>query len=108
MALVARRPAERTRASAVVISIGDTLPEVLRTAAALRASGIRTSLDISGRKLKRALASAASQRIRFVLLIGESEAAIGAIRLKDMAEQTETVVTVEEAMWHIERKLGLA
>ncbi|MGG3837403.1 histidine--tRNA ligase [Paenibacillus thiaminolyticus] len=108
MALVAQRPAERTRASAVVISIGDTLPEVLRTAAALRASGIRTSLDTSGRKLKRTLASAASQRIRFVLLIGESEASIGALRLKDMAEQTETVVTVEEAMWHIERKLGLS
>jgi histidyl-tRNA synthetase len=43
-----------------------------------------------------------------VLLIGESEAAIGALRLKDMAEQTETVVTVEEALWQIESKLGLA
>lgn len=56
----------------------------------------------------KAIASAASQRIRFVLLIGESEAAIGALRLKDMAEQTETVVTVEEAIWQIESKLGLA
>ncbi|BFH66876.1 MAG: histidine--tRNA ligase [Paenibacillus dendritiformis] len=108
MALVARRPAERTRASAVVIPIGDTLAQALRTAAALRANGIRTSLDTSGRKLRKSLASAASQRIRFVLLIGESEAAIGAIRLKDMAEQTEAVITVEEAIWQIERKLGLA
>jgi len=38
-------------------------------------------------------------------LIGEDEARAGKVRLKDMKEMTESVVTSEEALYRIEHNL---
>jgi len=92
-------------AAVLVIPIGDTAPEALRIAAELRSNGIRTRTDFSKRKLKKSLASAASNGMRYVLLIGEDEARAGKVRLKDMKEMTESVVTSEEALYRIEHNL---
>ncbi|XEC94175.1 histidine--tRNA ligase [Paenibacillus tarimensis] len=92
--------------SVVVISIGNVIPDVLNIAAELRACGIRTGMDTSGRKLKRSLAAASIQGIRFVLLAGEDEVRLGKVRLKDMEEMTESVLTVQEAIYRIERVVG--
>ncbi|WP_018754412.1 histidine--tRNA ligase [Paenibacillus terrigena] len=92
-------------ASVLVIPIGDTAPEALGIAADLRANGVRTRTDFSKRKLKKSLASASSQGIRYVILIGEDEARAGKVRLKDMNEMTESVVTAEEALYCIEHSL---
>ncbi|MNI60964.1 Histidine--tRNA ligase [compost metagenome] len=67
-------------------------------AAELRRAGIRISVDTGVRKLKKTLATASAKGIRYCLLIGESEAALGKLRLKDMAEQSEQLVTIEEAV----------
>jgi len=92
-------------ASVLVIPIGDTAPEALSIAAELRANGVRTRTDFTKRKLKKSLASASSQGIRYVILIGEDEARAGKVRLKDMNEMTESVVTAEEALYCIEHSL---
>ncbi|MHA7963217.1 histidine--tRNA ligase [Paenibacillus sp. CAU 1782] len=86
------------RATVVVIPIGDTIAEALKAAAEIRSSGIRTQVDTSKRKLKKSLASAAGKGIPYVIFIGEDEASAGSLRLKDMNEMSETVVSVTEAI----------
>ncbi|MDO3409804.1 histidine--tRNA ligase [Saccharibacillus sp. CPCC 101409] len=88
-------------ASAIVLPIGDVSGPALRTAQALRAAGIRTSLGGSGRKLKKALAAASARGIRYAVLIGEDEAALGQVRIKDMERQMENSLPLEEAAAYI-------
>jgi histidyl-tRNA synthetase len=92
-------------AAVVVIPIGDTLPEALRAAAELRACQIHTRMEARSRKLKKSLASASSKGIRYAILIGESEATAGKVRLKDMREMSETLVTIDEAIYLITQNL---
>lgn len=98
MEMLQNRPFQAPGPVVVVLPIGETIPEALQTAAELRSSGIRTSLDTSRRKLKKSLAAASAKRIRYVILIGDNEKEAGMVRLKDMDEMTEVVVTVEEAI----------
>ncbi|WP_312149243.1 histidine--tRNA ligase [Paenibacillus odorifer] len=102
MALLAERPIqERKTAEVMVIPIGETLPQALIAAAELRACSIQTSLVSGKRKLKKQLATASSQNIRYVILIGESESSVDKVRLKDMKEQTEVIVPLDEAIYLI-------
>jgi histidyl-tRNA synthetase len=98
MEMLENRPVQIPGALVVVIPIGETVTEVLKSAAILRASGIRTSIETSKRKLKKSLATASSKGIRYVMLIGESEVSLGKVRLKDMIEMTETVLTIQDAI----------
>lgn len=95
------------RPAAAVIPIGqDTMPLAIQAAALLRASGIRTSMELSGRKLKKALAAADARSIRFAVLIGSEEAAQGLVRLKDMADRTETAIPLDQAIMIIGKTAG--
>ncbi|QHT61461.1 histidine--tRNA ligase [Paenibacillus lycopersici] len=98
----ARQPDDRS--VTLIVPIGDTIPQALRAAAELRSGGIRVRVEAAGRKLKKALASASSKGIRYVILIGESEAAANSLRVKDMQEMTETVMSLEEAAALLPRK----
>ncbi|MDF2670156.1 MAG: histidyl-tRNA synthetase [Paenibacillus sp.] len=98
MEMIRNRPILTSEPSVVVISIGETIAEVLAISAKLRAEGFRTRTETSGRKLKKSLAAAASKEIRFILLVGEDESKLGKVRLKDMSMNTESVVTVQEAI----------
>ncbi|KRE92196.1 histidine--tRNA ligase [Paenibacillus sp. Soil766] len=98
MAMLESRPAQISSALVVVIPIGETVTEVLKTAAKLRASGFRTKTDTSGRKLRKSLATASSNGIRYVILIGENEEKLGKLRLKDMDEQKELVLSIQEVI----------
>lgn len=98
MEMLKNRPVQLPSALVVVIPIGETVPEVLKTAAKLRTNGFRTSIDISGRKLRKSLATASSKKIRYVILIGENEEKLGKLRLKDMDEQKELVLSIQEVI----------
>lgn len=89
-----------------VIAIGDAVAETLRTAALLRAEGIRATVETGGRKLKKALAAASESGARFAILIGETEKELGQVVLKDMADRTERTLDVEEAI-HVLTKAQL-
>lgn len=83
----------------LVLPIGkDQTALALKAAAKLRSAAIRTRVDAGGRKLKKSLTSAASKGIRYVMLIGEDEAALGQVRLKDMQAMTESIMSIEEAV----------
>lgn len=105
MAMLESRLVQIPSALVVVIPIGDTVSEVLRTAAKLRASGFRTSIDTSGRKLRKSLATASSKGIRYVILIGENEEKLGKLRLKDMDEQMEFEMSIQEVIELISRTI---
>ncbi|UQZ37639.1 histidine--tRNA ligase [Paenibacillus sp. PK3_47] len=99
MALLGERQnSEPKDGRVLIVPIGANLPQALLAASALRSEGIRVSVDSSGRKLKKTLASASAKGTRFVILIGDSEAESGNVRLKDMLLQTEEVVPLEEAL----------
>jgi len=98
MEMMKNIPIQTVQPLVVIIPIGDTVSDVLRTAAALRANGIRTRTETGRRKLKKSIAAAASNGIRYVILIGNDEARVAKIRIKDMGKMTEAVVSVQEAI----------
>lgn len=101
MAMLAKRKIDLPQPEALVIPIFGATAPALAAAGLLRTGGVRTSVELSGRKLKKSLASAASRGIRYVILVGEDEAAAGQVRLKDMDRQTEEALTAEEALQRI-------
>jgi histidyl-tRNA synthetase len=98
MEMLKDRPAEPALPAVIVLPIGDTAPEALKTAAMLRSSGIRTAVETGRRKLKKSLATAAVRGIRYVILIGTDEVADGKVMLKDMKEAAQALVSMEEAV----------
>ena len=63
----------------------------------LRAAGIACELYPDAAKLKKQMAYANASGIPFVAIIGESEAAADTVTIKNMAEGTQSTVTVDEA-----------
>ncbi len=60
-------------------------------------AGIACELYPDAAKLKKQMAYANASGIPFVAIIGESEAAAGTVTIKNMAEGTQSTVTVDEA-----------
>jgi histidyl-tRNA synthetase len=60
-------------------------------------------MDMTKRKLKKSLAAVAARGIRFAILIGNDEVSAGKVQLKDMDRMTEAVLTIEEAIYQIEK-----
>ncbi|WP_150266898.1 histidine--tRNA ligase [Paenibacillus tepidiphilus] len=102
MALLGDRPLPEPNAAVLIVPLGGTLPQALLAAAALREAGIRAALESGGRKLKKILASASARGTRYVMLIGEDEAAEDKVLLKDMREGTEELLPLEQAIWQLE------
>jgi len=63
------------------------LPEYLALARELREAGIATEAQLEARKLGKQFQYADKAGIRFVLLVGDDEAARGVVRIKDLRRQ---------------------
>lgn len=98
MEMIRNRPIETNKPLVMIIPIGETIPEGLTAAAALRNRGIHTRLADNRRKLKKTLASASAESIPYAILIGEDEAAAGMVRLKKMTEGKELTLTLQKAV----------
>jgi len=107
MELLQGRMEQPSSAPVTVIPIGSATAAAMKAAAAVRSCGIRTRLSPAGRKLRKALASAAAGGTRFVILVGEEEVSTGTVKLKDMASMNETVMDIEEAIFRIEQSQSL-
>ncbi|MBD3920057.1 histidine--tRNA ligase [Paenibacillus sp. PR3] len=105
MEIVRERLAPIETAPVIVVPIGSTIADAMRVTEAIRSCGIRTKLSPAGRKVGKALASAASAGSRFAVLIGEDEAQSDTVQLKDMAARTEERLAVEEAIYRMEQVL---
>lgn len=104
MELLRARESAQVQAIVDIISVGGMRPEALAAAKAFRENGIRTRLSPGGRKLAKALAASSALGIPYIVLVGEEEAALGQVRLKDMGARTESVLDLDEAV-HVLSKL---
>ena len=77
-----------------VIPIG-TETECLKITTALRSSGIRTDIEMTGRKLKKSMDYANKLGIPYVIVIGEDELSSGNIKLKEMVSGNEYPLTLD-------------
>ncbi len=74
------------------------LPEAFRWKMGLVAQGIRADMDYEGRSLKSQFRRADRSGAKAVLVLGEEEAARGAVAYRDMEKATQEEVSAEEAM----------
>jgi len=89
-------PADRSLTDVYVVVIGTALDGANEVAVELRKAGIKTEVDITGRKLDKQLKTALKKLIPNVLFIGESEVEQGVYTLKNLAAETEEKLTVQE------------
>lgn len=71
----------------------------------LRDAGISCDIDYHGKSLKAQMRQADSLGSKFVLIIGEDEAARGEILLRDMSTKEQSPVRMEEAVKTISKKI---
>ncbi|MFH1589601.1 MAG: histidine--tRNA ligase [archaeon] len=71
-----------------------TAKESIRIAQELRAEGIKTDMDISGRGISKNLNFANSLGIPYVLFVGEKELKQKKVKLRDMKSGKETLLTI--------------
>ncbi|MBM3335886.1 ATP phosphoribosyltransferase regulatory subunit, partial [Candidatus Sumerlaeota bacterium] len=87
----------RTVVQVLVIPL-ETEAAAFQLAERLRSRGIRTDLDISGRRLRKALEAANAAGIRYVAIIGESEVAGGRLTLRDMRSGRQEMLDLDAAV----------
>ncbi|MGX8713432.1 MAG: histidine--tRNA ligase [bacterium] len=76
----------------------------IRVAARLRAEGIATLIYPEAAKMKKQMEFANRKQVPFVAFIGESEMKDGTVTLKNMADGTQTTLTVDEAVAAVSSK----
>lgn len=93
----------RLKGSAAVVPPADlylvplgTEKQVLGMAKNLRGYGVRVDIEMSGRKLKKAMDYANKQGIPYVVVVGETEIGTGRVKIRDMAKGIETEASMGE------------
>ncbi|MEW9698751.1 His/Gly/Thr/Pro-type tRNA ligase C-terminal domain-containing protein [Paenibacillus sp. SI8] len=90
----------------VVAPLGkEAAAQAFRVTTELRAAGLRTRMASENRRLSKILAAASEQGVPFVIVIGSDEIAANLVRLKDMLEQSEAAMPMDQAIYYIEKKL---
>lgn len=78
-----------------VVVLGDTLKGAMKLASDLRAEGVNTELDITGRKLDKQMKTAIKKHIPFMVFVGEEEIAKEIYSFKDTASTEEQKLSFE-------------
>ena len=82
---------------ALVIPMGDTMGFAVQCATALRQRGVRTQVYNEPKKVKAKFAYADRLSIPWAVIVGEDEAAAGAVSLKNLKTGEQTTLSPEEA-----------
>lgn len=85
----------------LILPNGTRSSEAQHFAQTLRARGIRTSVDLSGKKLGDQIARADKRKIPYIVTIGDDELQSGIFVLKRLATGAETRGTIDELARHI-------
>ena len=103
-------PEPKLRPDVYVIPIGKD-PEVKKAAieivSALRRAGVKADVELTGRKIGKALDYAGRLSVPYVVLIGKRDLAEGKITVRDMETGEQITVEKESAVEEILRLLGL-
>ena len=89
-------PEDRSLTDIYVVVIGNALEGALEVAAQLRNAGINTEIDNTERKLDKQIKTALKKKIPYIVFVGESEIKEGEYTLKNLAEETEEKLIVQE------------
>ena len=79
-----------------VLPVGDTIKDAMRIASLARSKGIKTEVDLMLRPLSKNLKYANSQKIPFVLFIGENELKEDKFKLKNMFSGDESSSSLDD------------
>jgi histidyl-tRNA synthetase len=88
-----------------VIPLG-TDKACLKLVTELRSNGVKADMEMSGRKLKKALDFANKQGIPYVMIIGEDELKAAAVKLKEMSTGSEFEAGLDEIVERLVVLLG--
>ena len=103
-------PEVKLRPDVYVIPIGNER-EIKKTAvevlSALRRAGIKADIELTGRKLRKALDYAGRLKVPYVVLIGRRDLEKGNVTIRDMESGEQITVEKESAVEEILRLLGL-
>jgi len=81
---------------AVLVTVGDVEAETAwRIAQLCRRAGWRLRAEFENRKLKTVLGQASEEKIPFAIIVGEDELRDDAVRIKDMNQRKEEVVSID-------------
>ncbi len=80
----------------LIASIGNVQKESLEIANMLRTKNINVEIDLMNRKLPKNIKYALSQKIPFVLFVGENELAEKKFKLKNMLDNSEEILSLDE------------
>ena len=81
-----------------VVVLGESQAGAAKLAAELRAEGVNTELDITGRKLDKQLKTAIKKGIPYILFVGEDELHKEVYTLKDTASTEEQKLSMERVI----------
>ena len=96
---------QKTVTQVYVIPIG-VHKEALEIATRLRREGLKVDVAAPGRRIKKLFRYANQMDIPFVVTLGENELEAGVVNLKNMREESESQVTVEQAIEQVKKALG--
>ena len=78
-----------------MVVLGDIHKSARKLADDLREEGVRVAIDTTDRKIDRQIRTAVKQKINYLLFVGEQEIRDEMYRLKDVASETEEVLSLE-------------
>ena len=82
-------PKLRTTTEVYVVVLGEALKGAQKLATKLRAEGVNTELDITGRKIDRQIKTAVKKGVPFLLIVGQKELDEEIYTLKDVGDEKE-------------------
>jgi histidyl-tRNA synthetase len=82
-------PAPQSVSTVYIAVIDDAFDDALEVAQTLRRAGIKTEVDISGRKLDKQLKNALKKNVPYALFVSKADAEAGEYSLKNLADQQE-------------------
>ena len=89
-------PEDRSLTDIYVVVIGAALDGANDVATQLRKAGVKTEVDITGRKLDKQMKTALKKLIPNILFVGESEVEKGEYTLKNLSSETEEKLAVQQ------------
>lgn len=94
-------PKNKSKTDIYIVVIGEALDDARRVAYQLRQSGLNVEVDITGRKLDKQIKTAVKKVIPYLLFVGEKDVATGQYSLKNVEDETEDKLSVDEiiAKW---------
>jgi len=70
--------------------------EALKIAQRLREAGVAVEFEVMGRKMAKALEDADKRKVNFAVIVGERELKEGKVMVKDLADRTQTEISIED------------